>query len=143
LFWIALIFFFSSTVASAAHTSRFIEPILRFFWPASPAETIEQSHRFIRKCAHFFEYSLLAFWALRAWARSTNASVVKYRFVFAILLVLAIACLDELNQSLEPSRTSTPWDVVLDVIAGAAMTVALKLWGLRKPICRPRADASG
>jgi len=128
LFWIAIILFFSNTIASAAHTSRFIEPILRFFWPASPIETIEESHRFIRKCAHFFEYSVLAFWAVRAWFRSTNATVFKYRFVFAILLVLVVASLDELNQSLEPSRTSTPWDVVLDCISGLFMVLVLRIW---------------
>jgi len=97
LFWISLIFFFSSTIASAAHTSRFIEPILRFFMPSSSADTIEASHRFVRKCAHFVEYSLLAFWAARAWARSTYTAVIKYRYLLAVLLVLVVASLDEFN----------------------------------------------
>jgi len=93
--------------------------------PSSSADTIEASHRFVRKCAHFVEYSLLAFWAARAWARSTNTAVIKYRYLLAVLLVLVVASLDEFNQSFEPSRTSAPWDVVLDCAAGATMVIVL------------------
>ena len=126
LFWIALIFFFSSTAASANQTSRIIGPILHFLFPSSSDETLQQYHFLIRKCAHFTEYALLAFWAIWALTRSSHESLKKYRFLLAVLLVLVVASADEFNQSFEPSRTSSPWDVLLDCIGGA--TMAASLW---------------
>ena len=128
ILWIGLIFVFSSAAASASQTSRIMEPILRFFFSSATGETIQQIHFFIRKCAHFTEYALLAFWAVRAWTRSSYYAVAKYRYPLAILLVLIVASLDEFNQSFEPSRTSTPWDVLLDCVGGSAMV--LFLWAL-------------
>ena len=126
--WIALIFFFSSTVASANRTSLIIGPILHVLFPSAPEETIQRYHFFIRKCAHFTEYALLAFWAIWALARSSHESLKKYRFFLAVLLVLIVALADEFNQSFEPSRTSSIWDVGLDCVGGA--TMALVLWML-------------
>lgn len=123
LLWIGLIFFFSSTIASANQTSRIIGPILHFLFPSASPDTIQQYHFFIRKCAHFTEYALLAFWAIRALARSSRESLKKYRFVVAVFIVLIIASTDEFNQSFEPSRTSSPWDVLLDCIGGTTMSL--------------------
>jgi VanZ family protein len=125
--WIALIFFFSSTAASASQTSRIIGPILHFLFPSTPEETIQQYHFFIRKCAHFTEYALLAFWAIWALTRSSHRSLKKYRFFIAVVIVLFIASIDEFNQSFEPSRTSSVWDVGLDLIGGATMATVLKV----------------
>jgi VanZ family protein len=141
LFWIVLIFTLSSTIASASQTSRVIEPILRFFSPSASPETLKQLHFFIRKCAHFTEYALLAFWAIRAWRRTRFPVVRNYRFILAVVLVLIVASADEFNQSFEPSRTSTPWDVALDVFGGTAMAIVLKLLSWRKPATEPAADA--
>src|SRR5215813_8703095 len=66
IFWIGLIFFFSSGAASATETSRIIRPILVFLFPSASEETLRQYHFFIRKCAHLTEYALLAFWTIRA-----------------------------------------------------------------------------
>jgi VanZ family protein len=122
LLWIGLIFLFSSTVASANQTSRIIGPILHFLFPSAPEVTIQQYHFLVRKCAHFTEYALLAFWSIRALATSSKQSLRKFRFVLAVLIVLLIASTDEFNQSFEPSRTSSPWDVLLDCIGGATMS---------------------
>jgi VanZ family protein len=126
LLWIGLIFFFSSTVASANQTSRIVGPILHFLFPSASPDTIQQYHFFIRKCAHFTEYALLAFWGVLTLSRSSNVSLRKYRFLIAVAIVLAVASLDEFNQSFEPSRTSSIWDVGLDLIGGSFM--ALVLW---------------
>jgi VanZ family protein len=126
--WIALIFFFSSTAASANQTSRIIGPILHFLFPSAPEVTIRQYHFVIRKCAHFTEYALLAFWAIRALAKSPHPAFRRYRFLIAVAVVLVIASIDEFNQSFEPSRTSSIWDVGLDMIGGATMSVVLWSW---------------
>jgi VanZ family protein len=125
--WIILIFFFSSGAASAAQTSRFIRPLLVFLFPSAPEETLRQYHFFIRKCAHFTEYAVLAFWATRALARSSYRSLRNSRHLLAVVIVLTVASLDEFNQSFEPSRTSTIWDVGLDLLGGTTMAISLKL----------------
>jgi Predicted integral membrane protein len=124
LLWIGLIFFFSSTVASANQTSRIIGPILHFLFPSASPETIQQYHFFIRKCAHFTEYALLAFWSVLSLGKSSNASLRNYRFLIAVAIVLVVASLDESNQSFEASRTSSIWDVGLDIVGGASMSLA-------------------
>jgi VanZ family protein len=127
LAWIVLIFFFSSTAASASQTSRIIEPILRFIFSSASDETIRQYHFFIRKCAHFTEYAILAFWAVQAWQQAHYPALRNYRYLLAVLLVLLIASIDEFNQSFEPTRTSSVWDVGLDTLGGASMALLLKL----------------
>jgi len=131
-FWIALVFFFSSGEASAAQTSRIIRPILEFLFPGASESTLVQLHFFIRKLAHLTEYSILAFWAVRAWKRSSYTIVSNNRYLFAIALVLVVASLDEFNQSFEPSRTSTVWDVALDVTGGVVMVLFIRLFELWK-----------
>lgn len=130
MIWVALIFFFSSTAASANQTSRIIGPILHFLFPSASEETIQLYHFFIRKCAHFTEYALLACWSVRAFARSSDGALKRYRFLIALVIVLTVALIDEFNQSFEPTRTSSVWDVGLDFVGGAAMSVALWLWHL-------------
>jgi VanZ family protein len=105
-----------------------IGPILHFLFPSASAETLQQYHFFIRKCAHFTEYALLAFWAIRAWSRSSISAIKNYRYALAVLLVFTVASLDEFNQSFEPSRTSTVWDVGLDLVGGTTMCLVLKLF---------------
>lgn len=97
-------------------TSRVIRPLLEFLLPSAAPETLTLIHGYIRKFAHFAEYAVLAFFALRA------LMPYKHRFAVALAFAAVVATVDELNQSLDPSRTSSPWDVALD-IAGAASTV--------------------
>ena len=42
-----------------SQTSRFIRPLIEFFFPGASPETILLIHAFIRKSAHFIEYGLL------------------------------------------------------------------------------------
>jgi VanZ family protein len=132
VFWMGLIFFFSSGEASAVQTSRIIRPVLEFLFPSASEATLIQYHFYIRKAAHLTEYALLAFFAIRAFARSSYVFLRNYRFLTAVVLVLVVASLDELNQSFEPSRTSTVRDVGLDLVGGATMAILLKLISLRQ-----------
>jgi VanZ family protein len=127
LVWICVIFFFSSTAASANQTSRIIGPLLHFLFPAASPETLQQYHFFIRKCAHVTEYAILAYFAIRALAHSNIALFRNFRFLIAVLVVLLIASLDEINQSFESTRSGTAWDVALDFAGGVTMAVVLKI----------------
>src|SRR2546421_9421439 len=125
--WIGVIFLLSSPKASMAETSKLIGPILNFFFPNLSEAARQTVHYYVRKTAHFTEYGVLAYLAIRAmlvigvgWTRLALSA-------FAVTLVLTIASVDELNQSFEPSRTGSIWDVLLDVSGGLSMVICLWL----------------
>jgi len=133
--WIAVIFFLSSPNGSAANTSLIVGPLLHFFFPDISDARLELVHALVRKSAHFTEYAILALLAIRAFTASTGL-LYKLRWVLPLILVAAVAALDEFNQSFEPSRTSSPWDSVLDFTGGAvAILLCLavsSLWRSRR-----------
>jgi VanZ family protein len=141
--WIGVIFFLSSDNGSMSETSRFVEPLLHWLFPTASQQTIQIYHFYIRKTAHVTEYGILALIAF--WSVSSMASLAwsKYRYVLPILLVAAIASIDEFNQSFEPSRTSSPYDVLLDLSGGIGALILLwVVLRLQRLIRRPAA-ASG
>jgi len=119
--WAALVLGLSFGEASMAETARIISPILRFLFPNAPETTIVAYHGIIRKCAHFTEYAILAFWAIRAFSTSSIKFLRNGRFWLAVVLVILIAATDEFHQSFEPSRTGSIYDVLLDCTGGSAM----------------------
>ena len=131
LSWIAVIFFMSSPEGSFAQTSRIIGPLLHFFYPSISADAEALIHGYVRKTAHFTEYAVLAFLAVRACVLSAPVSLKKWRYIVPLLLVVVVASLDELNQSFEASRTSSVWDVLLDISGGTLMLIFL--WLIKRP----------
>ncbi len=105
-----------------SQTSRFIRPLLEFLFPSAPDETLRIYHGYIRKAAHFAEYAVLAFLAVRALAAS---HLYRLRYALALLLVIGIAAIDEFHQSFEISRTGSILDVMLDISGGSAMVIFL------------------
>jgi VanZ family protein len=129
LIWIVVIFFLSSNFGSSAHTSLIIEPVLKFFYPDISAATLEFAHACVRKAAHFTEYGVLALLGVRAFSRPRRGQLFRFRWVLPVIIVAVVAMLDEFNQSFEPSRTSSPWDVALDILGGIVMTlVCYAIW---------------
>jgi VanZ family protein len=124
--WIGVIFFFSSNLGSSAHTSLIVEPLLEYFFPDMSEASREFVHACVRKTAHFTEYGILALAGIRAFASSAG-TLFRLRWVFPVVVVAAVASLDEFNQSLEPSRTSSLWDVLLDISGGIVWTVVCYL----------------
>jgi len=115
--WAGVIFFASSDSGSSEHTSRFIRPLLEWiFWSAS-AETIDLIHLLIRKAAHLTEYGILGVLGIRA-VRGLSGATRLASVGLAVLAVLIVASSDEFNQSFNPARTSSVWDVALDVLGG-------------------------
>jgi VanZ family protein len=106
LLWIAALFVLSTSIFSAAETSRIIEPILRFLLPWASAATISTLHGLIRKSAHFTNYGIL-FWLL---IRGPMAG----RPYAALAICMAYAMLDEGHQILVPGRTPSLYDVAID-----------------------------
>lgn len=132
--WLVVIFFLSSPAGAMTETSRIIGPLLQFFFPDMPYETRQIIHGYVRKIAHFTEYSILAFLAVRALSMSAPGFLQKWRYILAIVFVAFIASLDEFNQSYEATRTGAFSDVILDISGGVAMLIFL--WLIKQPKTR-------
>jgi VanZ family protein len=150
--WIGVIFFLSSTQGAMSNTSRIIRPLLEWLFPSASVEIITGYHAFIRKCAHFTEYAVLAFWSWRAF-RGGNPRAGKGAqdgrtgerkpgfeefarrnwFFVSFLLVALIASIDEFNQSFNTLRTGSPHDVLLDVSGGTAVILFLWFFTRKRP----------
>jgi VanZ family protein len=131
LVWSAVIFGASTDTFSSEHTSRIIEPLLRWLYPAITAGQFELVHHLIRKCAHlteYFIYGLLLYRGVRlgrkGWRWSWGISVV---FIAAIY-----ACLDEIHQAFVASRTASPYDSLLDTIGASCAMLCLYVYFRRR-----------
>lgn len=111
-----------------SETSRFIRPLLRFLLPEAPEETLVVYHAFIRKFAHFAEYAGLGYFAARAFWSSSVGILQKFWFAFAFLVVISIASVDEYNQSFNPVRTGSAFDVLIDCAGGLTMILMFALY---------------
>jgi VanZ family protein len=117
LLWLGLIFIGSTDLMSAEHTSRIIGPILRWFNPDVSAETIARVQFFIRKTGHLSEYAVLAILIWRAFRRGSSWHLkMSILFGLALFGCAVFAATDEFHQSFVPSRTSSPADVMIDVL---------------------------
>jgi VanZ family protein len=130
--WIAVILILGSGPGASAQTSRFIRPLIEFFFPDASPDTFLLVHGFIRKAAHFIEYAVLALLARRALSYSGIARSVKYRFLLPLAITAAVAGVDEVNQSFQSSRTSSGWDVLLDIAGGFSALILLDVFRPRK-----------
>ena len=124
LAWMSLIFMGSSDTLSANHTSRFVEPLLRWIFTGISQERVDDLHVLIRKGGHLTEYAILAlllWWALRPLA-AKGRQVLLWAFSLATLY----AASDEFHQSFVPSRGASVHDVAIDG-CGAALAMGA-LW---------------
>lgn len=129
--WVGVIFFFSSDMGSAEQTSRFIGPVLRWFYPGVTPETIAQVQLLVRKAAHLIEYGILGLLIFRAFVWSGKRSAWPWAAA-SWLGAATCAGLDEFRQTFTASRTGSPIDVMIDAV-GAALGIALYwLWTRRK-----------
>ncbi len=123
--WIGVIFIMSSGQGSMKETSYFIRPLLEFIFPGATEETLMIYHGYIRKFAHFAEYAALVFWASRAFRSSSVIFLQKFWQFAGFILVFLIAAIDEYNQSFNSLRTSSIYDVLIDISGGLTMILLL------------------
>jgi VanZ family protein len=137
ILWLIVIAIESTNLASSNNTSRILYPLLHFLFGID-LKHFEHLHFYIRKGGHVFGYSMLSILLFRAWRETLPAiNDVKWTLRWASLAVLGtavVASLDEWHQSFIPSRTGTPWDVLLDTCAGIAAQILVLLYyaGSRK-----------
>ena len=127
ILWIGVIFFLSSTQGAMTQTSRFIRPLLEFLFPGASEETLIIYHGYIRKAAHFVEYAMLGFWAFYAFRNSSLRFLCNFWWLYAFILILFTASIDEYNQSFNSSRTGSVYEVLIDLSGGVVMFLLLCL----------------
>lgn len=128
ILWIGIIFYLSSSGASMSNTSRFIRPLLEFLFPNTLEATLTIYHGYIRKLAHPTVYAVLAFLAARSYFTSSIQIIRKNWFIISLITVFTVASLDELNQSFNPLRTGTFYDVLLDSAGGLIMLLVFMIF---------------
>jgi len=117
-----VIFGASSDRGSFQHSSRIIEPLLRWLFPKLADEAVHATVLFARKCAHLAEYAVLAVLLWRALRRSSEQGDAPWRWPVAgltLALVALYAATDEFHQVFVPSRQASVLDVLLDTLGGA------------------------
>lgn len=127
----ALIFAGSTDVLAPAHTSRFLVPFLKFFFPSFDADSYGRIQLFIRKCGHFTEYAILAVLIWRAVRPMDRRGWAWPDARFAVMICLAYAATDEFHQTFVPSRVGSVVDVAIDTtgaVGGILLLFFLGRW---------------
>ncbi len=131
--WMALIFRGSGDGLSAAHTSRWLEPLLRWLLGGGvSAEGIEWAHFLVRKAGHVSEYAVLAVLLWRALRppspRATRTFWPGRTGWLAVGIATAFAASDEFHQAFVPSRGASVADVCLDGVGATLGVLGLAAW---------------
>lgn len=93
-------------------------------------------HGYLRKAGHFLGYAFLYFLWFRAFQGHLRYGLKK-SFLLALGLSLGLALADEGHQEILASRSSSLWDVALDM-SGVflAALICATLWNLQRPKAR-------
>ena len=129
LVWMGVIFSASSDQRSMQHSSRLVDPIVRWLFPHLSDEAVRAVVFAARKCAHLAEYAVLALLLWRALHQAPKPEAARWRWAGAglvLALVALYAASDEIHQTFVPSRQGCVEDVLLDT-TGAALAL-LCLW---------------
>lgn len=134
IFWLALIFFASGDELSSQHTSRFLGPLIHWFFPSLTHDTVQTVVYFVRKSGHVTEYGVLALLFWRALRKPFRHDQRPWNWSLARLGLMLSACYaasDEFHQSFVPSREARVHDVFIDTCGAAAALLLLWLVGRR------------
>jgi VanZ family protein len=129
--WMAVIFFMSTDFGSAAHTSRILEPLVRWFDPNASTDDLDWVHFLVRKTGHLSEYAVLALLLLRATRRSLQIDLSTWSWRAAslsLLIATAYAATDEFHQFFVPGRTPAVHDVLIDSAGATLALIMAFLW---------------
>lgn len=124
-----LVLFFGSDDFSAAYTGKWLGPLIEWLFPDWTAAERWKLHYQLRTLAHPIEYGVLSLLAFHAVFVSLETLLARIA-ALALLLVLAVAALDEVRQGYSATRTGSIWDVSLDLVGactGLALAVLL-IW---------------
>jgi len=141
LIWMAVIFTASNDRSSARHSSRLIEPLVRWLLPHAQDQTVRAVVYNVRKLAHVTEYAILAMLLWRVFAQSFPEPTRPRLWrtgVLVVFIAFVYAASDEIHQLFVPDREGNPVDVLIDTsgaILGLLVIWAWNRW--RKPVELP------
>lgn len=127
---VAMIAAESTATMSSENTSHWLLPVwIHFFGPISAAHWAEV-HFLIRKSGHFIGYGLVGAAFFHGWRcslpKEMNPALLWRRAsLLGVFSAFLIACADEYHQSFLPGRTSSPFDVGLDVCGAIAAQILI------------------
>ena len=131
ILWMLFIFWASTDVLSAEHTSRFLVPFLLWLKPDISAATIETIHFQIRKGSHLAEYAIFAALLWRGIHYGTNIRAgLRFEAVLVFFFAMLYAAGDEFHQSFIKSRGSSAGDVMID--GGGILLGILAFWAITR-----------
>ena len=128
LLYTAAVLLASGDIFSASQTGPLLYRLLTFFFgPISP-QRFAVIHHLARKCGHVAAYAVMSYtWFRAARHRSLREHLWHWHWAaFGLGASIVVAALDEYRQSFYPSRTSSPWDVMLD--SSAALLAQLLVY---------------
>lgn len=126
-FWMFIISFLSTEPFSAENTSRYIDPLLRYFFPRITTAQFVYWHSVIRKSAHFTEFFILGsliYWALR---RGRSPGWRAAWMLQALSLAVLYSLADEAHQAFVPKRTPSLSDSGIDSLGAAVSQTVIYL----------------
>lgn len=127
-----MVFLFSTGTFSAVRTGHILRPFLEWLFGEIPDSRFAIIQFLVRKSAHLIVYAALS--ALWFRARRGPRSGWQLRWaVLALLVSMLVALADEFHQSFVPSRTGTPWDVLLDSFGAFLVQAAIAVSARRTP----------
>jgi VanZ family protein len=125
------IVFESTGIMAAGNTSRWLLPIWeKLFGPITP-ERWSIVHMYIRKTGHFVGYGLVSLGFFEGWRATFSGRSKSKGWLFALaaplalLSTLALASWDEWHQSFLPGRTSSIFDVGIDLSGAIVAHIVL------------------
>jgi VanZ family protein len=121
----------STATMSAENTSRWLLPFwVHLFGPINAARWA-LIHHLLRKFGHFFGYGLVSICFFHGWRTTLHAAEEGVRLMWrraALLAVgstLLVACADEFHQRFLPGRTSSLFDVGIDLCGAIAAQLVI------------------
>ena len=128
LLWMTMIFIASTGAGSFHHSSRILEPVLRWLFPAITDPAVHNLVFAARKMAHVTEYACCAILLWRALRQHTPRNTRPWNWrdaKWSLAIIFAYACTDEIHQHFVPGRQGAFLDVLLDTLGGALGLFAL------------------
>jgi VanZ family protein len=118
ILWICCIFILSTESFSAEHTSRILEPLLRYYFPHITTAEITIIHYFVRKAAHVIEYCIASMLLFHSFHNSVKHKNIWRLVFYSLVFVFITALADEYHQSFVGERTASITDVGIDLLGG-------------------------
>ncbi|MDD3581905.1 MAG: VanZ family protein [Desulfobacca sp.] len=135
-----LVLLFSGELGDTRHTYWIVD-LVRSWFPAMTRKDADLIHVYFRKFGHFSAYALL----FMVWVRTVRWHLdfsPTAASLLSLTIILVVALVDEGSQAFIKTRTSNPWDVLLD-LSGAVFANLVVLPFLRRTPAWKRKNIQG